>query len=278
MSLPLLLGMMMLYSGKKKCIMISKVMTQNIRGLGMITSKENTKYKLWLKLSKKKYRQKEQLFLIEGEHLVIEAKKAGVLVDVLLCEGTTFEIDSPTTYIAKPLFEKLASTVTSTGIMAVCCMQEGDIKKHNRLLLVDGIQDPGNLGTLIRSALAFGFDGLVMSEDTVDIYNEKVVRSTQGALFNLPLSRKNLIDYVIELQKLDVIVYATTLSDDALLMREVQSTEQMAFIVGNEGSGIRESLIATCDGNVIIEMTPQVESLNVGVAGSILMHYFSNLR
>ena len=244
----------------------------------MITSKDNSKYKMWVKLSQKKYRQKEQLFLVEGEHLVLEAKKAGVLVDVLLCEGVSFDIDSPVTYLAKPLFEKLASTVTSTGVMAVCRMQVGHIKKNNRLLLVDGVGDPGNLGTLIRSALAFGFDGLIMSEDTVDVYNEKVVRATQGALFNLAISRRNLVDYVIELQKSGVVVYATALSDDAKMMSDIRPTEYMAFVVGNEGAGIRESLVETCDGNVVIEMTSQVESLNVGVAGSILMHGFSDLK
>ena len=244
----------------------------------MVTSKDNSKYKMWLKLSQKKYRQKEQLFLIEGEHLVLEAKKAGVIIDVLLCEGVSFDIDAPITYLTKSLFEKLASTITTAGIMAVCRMKEGNIKKNNRLLLVDGVQDPGNLGTLIRSALAFGFDGLVMSEDTVDIYNEKVVRATQGALFNLAISRRNLMNYVADLQKSGVEVYATTLNDDAKMMGDVIPTEYMAFIVGNEGAGIRESLVEASDASVVIEMAPCVESLNVGVAGSILMYHFNGLK
>lgn len=253
-------------------------MTQNSRGFNVIRSKDNSKYKMWSKLSQKKYRQKEHLFLIEGEHLVLEAKKAGVLVDVLLCEGVSLDIDAPITSLTKPLFEKLASTVTSTGIMAVCRMQEGNIKKNNRLLLVDGVQDPGNLGTLIRSALAFGFDGLVMSEDTVDVYNEKVVRATQGALFNLAISRRDLKAYMIDLQKSNVVVYAATLNDDAQMMSDVTPVKHMAFVVGNEGAGIRESLAKICDECITIEMTSQVESLNVGVAGSILMYHFNGLN
>jgi len=258
----------------------------------MIISKDNSKYKMWLKLSQKKYRQKEQLFLVEGEHLVFEAKKSGVIVDVLLCEGISFDIDAPVTYLTKPLFEKLTSTITSTGIMAVCRMQEGktnfpqgdinlpqrDIEKNNRLLLVDGVRDPGNLGTLIRSALAFGFDRLVVSEDTVDIYNEKVVRATQGALFNIAIDRKNLINYVADLQKLGVIVYATNLNNDAKMMSDITPAEYMAFVVGNEGAGIRESLVEVCDGSITIEMSSCVESLNVGVAGSILMYHFNGLN
>ena len=244
----------------------------------MITSKDNSKYKIWSKLSQKKYRQKEKLFLVEGEHLVFEAKKAGVLVDVLVCEGISFNIDAYITYLAKPLFEKLSSTVTSSGIMAVCCMVERNIMKYNRLLLVDGIRNPGNLGTLIRSALAFGFDGLVLSEDTVDVYNDKVVRATQGALFNIAISRRNLVDYVADLKSSGVVVYATTLCEDAKVMDDVLPAESMAFIVGNEGTGIRESLVEASDGNVVIEMSLLVESLNVGVAGSILMHHFNGLK
>jgi len=244
----------------------------------MVTSKDNSKYKMWSKLSQKKYRQKEQLFLVEGAHLVLEAKKAGVIVDVLLCEGVSFDIDAPITYLTKSLFEKLASTIATAGIMAVCRMKEGNIKKNNRLLLVDGVQDPGNLGTLIRSALAFGFDGLVMSEDTVDVYNEKVVRATQGALFNIAINRRNLMNYVANLQKSSVRVYATTLNDDAKMMSDVMPAEYMAFIVGNEGAGIRESLVEASDASIVIEMASCVESLNVGVAGSILMYHFNGLK
>jgi len=246
--------------------------------INMITSKENSKYKMWSKLLQKKYRLKERLFLVEGEHLVLEAKKAGAIVDVLVCAGASFEIDAPITYLAKPIFEKLGSTVTSAGIMAVCRMPAGNIKKNNRLLLVDGIRDPGNLGTLIRSALAFGFDGLVLSEDSVDVYNDKVVRATQGALFNLPISRRNLSDYVAELQASGVVVYAATLNDDAKIMGDVLPADAMAFIVGNEGEGVREFLVELSDGDVVIEMSSAVESLNVGVAGSILMHHFNGLK
>ena len=244
----------------------------------IIASKDNPKYKLWLKLSQKKYRVKERLFLVEGEHLVIEAKKSGAVVDILICEGVTFDSDGPVTYLKKALFEKLASTVTSAGIMAVCRMQDEKMIANNRLLLVDGIQDPGNLGTLIRSALAFGFNGLIMSEDTVDVYNEKVVRATQGALFKLAMKRVNLVDYVTDLQKLGVVVYAATLNKDAKMLQDISPSCSMAFVVGNEGAGVSDTLAQICDGYIMIEMVEMVESLNVGVAGSILMHQFNGMN
>jgi len=242
----------------------------------MITSMDNKTYKTWLKLTQKKYRLKEGMFLIEGEHLIIEAEKAGVLKELILREGVSYDTLAPTTYLSKPLFEKLASTVTSAGIMAVCNTNEKEIVNKNRLLLVDNISDPGNLGTLIRSALAFGFDGMIVSVDTVDIYNDKVIRATQGSIFNLPIIRRNLTTATVDLQSSGVKVYATALNANAKLINDVPTTKKMAFIVGNEGVGVKQDLVAICDGCLKIEMKSTVESLNVGVAGSIVMHKFGN--
>jgi len=243
-----------------------------------ITSKENPKYKLWSKLAQKKYRLKEQLLLVEGEHLVIEAQKAGLIVDVLVCEGVIFNIDAQVTTLAKSLFEKLAQTVTSAGIMAVCQLPTKQITQCNRLLLVDDVKDPGNLGTLIRSALAFGFDGLVTSVATVDFYNEKVVRATQGAIFKLPICQENLLDYIPKLQKAGVLVYAATLHQEALPMEAIPVAKKLAFVVGNEGRGVSESVVQACDKAVVIKMASSVESLNVGVAGSLLMYNFNGFK
>lgn len=243
----------------------------------MITSKENVSYKKWLKLAQKKYRQKEGLFLIEGQHLVQEALKANAIVEVLLCEGVQFEIDAPVTYLSKSLFDQLSLTVTSAGIMAVCVMGVCSIENEKRLLLVDGVQDPGNLGTLIRSALAFGFDGMILSVNTVDVYNEKVIRSTQGAIFKLPIIRGDLAHFMADLQKADVKVYAAALNDKAVPMEEIKRAPAMAFIVGNEGAGVDTALIEASCGSVVIQMSEEVESLNVGVAGSILMQHFNGL-
>ena len=242
----------------------------------MITSKDNSHYKLWGKLQQKKYRQKEQLFLVEGPHLAVEAKKNNVLVEILVREGTATDFEA-VTLLKQDLFDKLAGTVNSAGVMAVCRMPEAEITNFKRLLLVDGVQDPGNLGTLIRSALAFGFDGLVLSENTVDIYNEKVIRATQGAIFALPIIRRDLALYVEELQAAGVQVYAATLNSEAKPLNALLTVDKMAFIVGNEGAGVRADLVATCENSVEIEMASNVESLNVGIAGSILMYQFRKI-
>lgn len=240
----------------------------------MITSKGNPQYKKWLKLGQKKYRQQEGLFLVEGPHLVEEAQKAGVLQEVLVCEDSNFGIETEATILRKDLFARLVATVNSSGVIGVCRVQEPELDHFNRLLLVDGVQDPGNLGTLIRSALAFGFDGIVLSEDTVDIYNEKVVRSTQGAIFTLPILRRELAEFISDYQTNGGQALAATLNKDALPLSAIETAPKMAFVVGNEGAGVRPAVVSACNGSVVVEMSTAVESLNVGVAGSILMHHF----
>jgi len=244
----------------------------------MISSKDNPKFKGWLKLKQKKFRKIEQLFLVEGEHLVGEALRAGLVVDVLLREGNSFNCDAPITYIDRSLFEKIKFTEASQGMMAVCRMMEKKMDAQNRLLLIDNIQDPGNLGTLIRSALAFSFDGIVVSETTVDVYNDKVVRATQGAMFQLPIKVANLEHYIVDLHKIGVDIYGTHLNAVAQKMEDVPVSESMAFVVGNEGVGISDEIMNLCTGSVIIEMSDAVESLNVGVAGSILMQKFNGIK
>lgn len=243
----------------------------------MISSSVNPTYKSWVKLLQKKYRMKEQLFLVEGAHLVEEAVKAGVLKQVILREDTVYECEVPVTILARALFEKLEQTVTSSGIIGVCQMKALPIENHSRLLIVDDVQDPGNLGTLMRSALAFGYNGMIMSTGTVDVYNEKVIRATQGALFRLPILRTDLSDYLPNLQAQGVRIYATALHEMAVNSHELKPETAMAFIVGNEGAGVKDALIKQSDGAVVIPMSSEVESLNVGVAGSILMCQFKGI-
>lgn len=240
----------------------------------MITSKDNAKFKLWLKLTQKKVRTREHLFLVEGQHLVEEAFAAGVLKEVILRENTNINIDVQKYYLPEVLFNKLSSTITSAGIVGVCKIIEIPLINYNRILIVDNVSDPGNLGTLIRSALAFSFDGIILSYETVDIYNEKVIRATQGAIFKLPIVRKDLLLEIKILKEKRVRTFATAFNQNSKIIHEVENVDQMAFIVGNEGAGVRKELIELCDDSVIIPMSDSVESLNVGVAGSILMYEF----
>ena len=243
----------------------------------IIESAQNQTFKRLLKLHKKKYRQQEQLFIVEGMHLVEEALKFNVVKTILLKASipqTIAEIDELECLVLKDsLFDQLAQTPSPQPIMAICEMKQLELTQLNRLLICDEVQDPGNLGTLIRSALAFGFDGIILGEGCVDVFNEKVVRSTQGAIFKLPIIHANLEEMIPTLKRQNVRVYGTSVTR-AYPLQDVVKEERMAFILGNEGNGVHPKHLTLTDHNIYIEMSPLVESLNVSIAGSIIMHQF----
>ncbi len=243
----------------------------------IIESAQNQTYKRWMKLKQKKYRMQEQSFIVEGFHLVQEGLKANVVTTVIVKEQAAYdEVNVQNCEIMTlkaSLFDQLAQTPSPQPIMAVCDMKMKDLSRAHRLLLCDEVQDPGNLGTLIRSALAFNFDGVILGDGCVDVYNEKVIRSTQGAIFKLPILHENLEYYIPQLQSEGVKVYGTSVTR-AYPLQEVKAVEKMAFILGNEGNGVKPVHLNLTDENIYIEMSTNVESLNVSIAGSIIMHQF----
>ncbi|MCL1949766.1 MAG: RNA methyltransferase [Turicibacter sp.] len=243
----------------------------------LIESNQNAKYKHWMKLKQKKHREKAGEFLVEGEHLVKEAISHGAITEIIVREDAImdgeFAAAGPIHTIKAGLFDKLASTQSPQPVMAVCKMGLSKIGACNRLLLLDAIQDPGNLGTLIRSAAAFGFDGIILGDGCVDIYNDKAIRATQGAIFKLPMERENLSLAIPRLQQGGVRVLGTSLAQ-ATPLSGVSASGKLAFILGNEGSGVSKELLGLTDGNIFIEMREFVESLNVSIAGSVIMYNF----
>ena len=239
-----------------------------------ITSLTNTKVKEWVKLKEKKHRDLKKQFLIEGEHLIEEGKEAGCLHTLLVCKGTTYPHPKQTQVyeVSEEIIQKLSSVSSKEKFIAVCDMPHFDENKGDRLIILDGVQDPGNLGTIIRSALSFGYDGIVLSSDCVDVFNEKVIRSTQGAIFHLPIWRKNLNDYLPQLKRRGFYLYATALKQ-AHPLSQIQPHKRHAIVFGNEGNGVRNQTMAHCDCAVRIEMQG-FESLNVAVAAGICMYYF----
>ncbi|MBQ9328366.1 MAG: RNA methyltransferase [Solobacterium sp.] len=234
-----------------------------------IDSLSNQYIKDWTRLHQKKERDRTGRFLAEGEHLVQEALKAGI-VEVLITdrpEGYGFfeEILVP-----KKILDKLSQNVSGAHVIAVCRIKEPQASKTDRILILDGVQDPGNLGTLIRTAVSFGYDRIVCSKETCDLYNDKVIRSTQGALFQIPIERRELSSYVEQLKQEGITMIATSLYN-AVPLQEVEKPERFAIILGNEGNGVRDQLIQLADVSVRIEMNG-FESLNVAVAGGIMMY------
>lgn len=239
----------------------------------MITSVNNEQIKEIAKLKEKKYRDSENLFLVEGSHLVEEAYKNKLLKKAIMVSDFEFLLDIEKIIVTKEIMKKLSDTSSPARIIGVV-EKKKDAKLGNKLLLLDGIQDPGNLGTIIRSSVAFGFDTIVASTETVDLYNPKVIRSTQGMLFNTNIIVRDLEEFILSIKKNDYIVLGTKVKG-GIDINDIEVHKKFALIIGNEGNGISDKIIKLCDEYLYISMKKKCESLNAGVAASILMYEMS---
>ena len=239
----------------------------------LYTSIDNKKIKDIKKLNTKKYRDKEGLFLVEGEHLVLEAYKTGCLVELLLEEETVLPLDIETNYISNNVLNYISELDTPQKVIGIC-KKKNENELGNRILVLDDIQDPGNLGTIIRSCVAFNIDSIILSDNSVDLYNSKVVRASQGLIFHINIIRKNLFDIIPRLKEMNYYIYGTkvTCGHD---LKNLEKKEKFVIIMGNEGNGMHDEISELCDEYIYINMNDACESLNVGVATSIILYEFS---
>ena len=238
----------------------------------VITSLDNEKVKYYCKLQKKKYRDINNEFIVEGEHLVLEAFKTGVLKEVLLEEGEVLPIDVEQIEVTKEILKKI-STLTSPPKMIGLCEKKIETTIGKRILVIDEIQDPGNLGTIIRSAVAFNIDTIVIGDNTVDVYSPKVVRATQGMLFHVPIVFYSIDKLIPILKKLKIPVLATNVKYGEEVKNLTRDEKQtFALIVGNEGNGVNPKYLELSDKFIYIPMNDVVESLNVAIATSIILY------
>ena len=239
-----------------------------------ITSLTNAKVKQWSKYKEKKHRDKDHKFLIEGEHLIEEAQKANLIECILIEQGKENMFPAYETYeVTRDILKKLSDSVSGTYIMAVCHMPNiSSIDFGNKVIVLDDVQDPGNVGTIIRTAFSFGYTSIVLSNHSVDVFNEKVIRSTQGALFHMPIIRGDIMELLQELKQQGITLYATSLHEATPLQQTPKKTP-CALIFGNEGNGVSKDVIDYSDHKVFIEMDT-FESLNVAVAAGICMYEF----
>lgn len=240
----------------------------------IISSLENKKIKDVCKLRQKKYRDIENKFIVEGKHLVEEAYKSGVLLYVLQTEDYESNIDVPTTYVTYDVIKKISDAITPQKVIGICKKRE-DNKIGNKVLILDDIQDPGNLGTIIRSSLAFNIDTIILSNNSVDIYNDKVLRSTEGMIFHLNIIRSDIKEEILKLKNNNYVIYGTKV-DNGVVIKNVNKVEKYALIMGNEGNGVKDEILDLCDVYLYIPMSSKVESLNVGVATSIILYELEN--
>lgn len=245
-----------------------------------IESIKNEKVKHIKKLHTKKGREKSGTFLIEGFHLIEEAIKHDVtILEIIIREGELYNVKFDTTNIemievTNEVMKALSDTETPQGIAAICKMNNANDQQvtPGKYLLIDRVQDPGNLGTMIRTADSAGLDAVILGEGCVDVYNSKVIRSTQGSLFHLPIISGNLIDWVQKLQQQGVPVYGSSL-EDSTPYQHTSSKPTFALIMGNEGQGISKELLQETNENLYIPIYGEAESLNVSVACGILLYH-----
>ena len=176
----------------------------------IITSLENNKIKEVVKLKNKKYRDFTNTFVVETEHLVEEAKKAGIIKDLFIVEDE-FVDNNNTYFVTNEVMKKMSSMESPSNVLAVCYKSDSKDIVGDKILLLDGVQDPGNLGTIIRSAVAFNVDTIILSDDTVDLYNPKVVRSAKGMLFKTNVIIRDIVSFIKEID--DYQIYGTDVNE-----------------------------------------------------------------
>ena len=246
-----------------------------------IESKENAFFKLAKKLKDRKGRSKEQKYIIEGFRLIQEAFKAGCKVDSIVVNNDGAKkinqyleqyIDCVKVYLMEDsLFSQLTSTENPQGIIALLEIEDNRENLNGDFyLLCDKVQDPGNLGTIIRTAHAAGVTGIILTKGTVDIYNDKVVRSTMGSIFYVPIIHDNDLTFLKGLKDDGFSLVATSLQESKDFFREDLSGK-IILSVGNEGNGISDEIFEMADIKVKIPMPGGAESLNVAIATSIIL-------
>ena len=229
-----------------------------------ITSLQNKKVKYWVSLQNKKVRDQEKVFIVEGDHLLKEAQKQNLVQEVISLD------DAKADYlVTKEIMQKISRQKSISSCIGICRMKKEEEITGN-VLILDCLQDPANLGSLIRSAVAFNFSTLILSLDTVDQYNEKAIRASEGMIFNVNILRRDLKEAISLLKEKGYTIVGT----DVKSGQEIGDVpkEKIALVIGNEGQGMHPEIKALCDEMTHIPLNENCESLNAGVAGAILMY------
>ena len=236
----------------------------------VITSIENKIIKEFKKLEQKKYRDSNNMFLIEGKHIIEEAYKTCYLEEIIVSEDEYYDLDIKTTIVSNKVINYLSSLENNDGVIGICRKLKNNAIGNN-ILLLDNIQDPGNLGTIIRSAVAFNINTIILGKGTVDLYNPKVLRSTQGLIFKINIIETDLLEIILKLKKDNYKIIGTDVNNGSDL-KEYSSIGKYALIMGNEGHGLSNEIKSLCDDYIYIKLNKECESLNVGIACSIILY------
>lgn len=236
----------------------------------MITSLDNKTVKELTKLHQKKYR--DEKFLLLDEKIIKLANENGYLETLVYCKEIPFEFHN-SIEVSREVLNKISKKENLNYIGVGKHIKES-ANYGDRVIILDHLQDPLNIGRIMEAAYLFGFNSVILSEESADIYNDKCITNSKGAIFKLNICHKDLNEEVINLQNNGYKVYATGLRNETKELHEIQPSEKMAIILGNEGSGVDSHLMDISNEILKIDMV-NIDSLNVGMAGSIIMYYFS---
>ena len=234
-----------------------------------ITSTSNETIKYFISLNDKKTRMNAKRFIVDLLEAIISTD-----------EKELKKINNVRRYLVNDaIINKIATTKNPQNILGIVKMLDHNITNllpiikgnKTKLIMLDDVNDPGNLGTIIRTAAGLGYDGIIMSPNTVDLYNEKVIRSTQGVMFKIPIIKANLQEVIKMLKKEKVFCIGTALTN-AKDVKHITKKDKFAICLGNEAKGISKEVLDNMDENVKIAMNNDVESLNVSIAAGIIMY------
>ena len=239
----------------------------------MISSLDNKRVKEWRKLHQKKYR--TDSFLLLDEKLIRIAYENGYLKTLIYTGNKPFDF-SDSEEVSRDVLNKISKREDLDYIGIASLIKE---KRNylNRVMILDHLQDPLNVGRIMEAAYLFGFDCLLLSDESCDIYNEKCLEASKGYIFKLPIVHGNLKEEIKDLKDNGFKVYATGLRNNSLELYDVNNEDKMAFILGNEGSGVLKEIMDISDEIIKIDMC-NIDSLNVAMAGAIVMYRFSRLH
>ena len=247
----------------------------------LITSKENPKLKLVKKLHSKKYRQKEQKFIIENIKTILDAQKQGISpVELYIHEEkvdqylTEFSQEATAIFtVEKSLFQNISTLEASSGMIAIYKASSKPINTAQSVLYLNGISDPGNLGTLLRTALAFNIENVVLDNDCVDIYNPKVQQAAKNAIFALNIEQDTHFE-TLRTIKANMPILTSALENGISVesvKKELTPNAPFCLVLGSEAHGVSEEVLKTADHIISIPHSEKIESLNVSIAGAILL-------
>lgn len=236
----------------------------------LITSKDNGRIKEIRKILNKKYSLEKGLFIIEGENLVEEAIKNNLLKELYVLEGYECKYDFQYDEVTHEVMKSISNLKSTPRLLGVAKIKKEE-KIGEKIIILDDIQDPGNAGTIIRNAVAFGIDTVVFSKSSVSVYNEKTLRSTGGMIFNINIIIDDLEHVISQIKDNNIKVIGTSLNTSKSL-ETLEKMDNFAIIFGNEGNGVSEDILSLCDEVIKINMNSKCESLNVAVSSGIVLY------